>query len=101
MFTGSYAGRGGGKAVIIADPKRRDREVVFRTLGRFVSRLGGVFYTGEDVGTTLEDMEYMFMETPYMITLPEYLGGVGPISPLTAFGVIQGMRAFRQMEKMD
>ena len=84
---------GGGKAVVIADPKRRDREVVFRTLGRFINRLGGKFYTGEDVGTTLEDMEYLFMETPYVITLPQYLGGVGPISPLTAFGVIQGMRA--------
>jgi leucine dehydrogenase len=33
------------------------------------------------------------METPYVITLPQYLGGVGPISPLTAFGVIQGMKA--------
>jgi len=84
---------GGGKAVIIADPKRKDREVVFRTLGQFINRLGGRFYTGEDVGTTLEDMEYMHMETPYVITLPQYLGGVGPISPLTAFGVIQGMRA--------
>ncbi len=84
---------GGGKAVVIADPKRKDREVVFRTLGRFINRLGGKFYTGEDVGTTLEDMEYLFMETPYVITLPQYLGGVGPISPLTAFGVIQGMRA--------
>lgn len=84
---------GGGKAVVIADPKRKDREVVFRTLGRFINRLGGKFFTGEDVGTTLEDMEYLFMETPYVITLPQYLGGVGPISPLTAFGVIQGMRA--------
>lgn len=84
---------GGGKAVIIADPKRTDREVVFRTLGKFINRLGGKFYTGEDVGTTLEDMEYLFMETSYVITLPQYLGGVGPISPLTAFGVIQGMRA--------
>ncbi len=84
---------GGGKAVVIADPKRKDREIVFRTLGKFVNRLGGKFFTGEDVGTTLEDMEYLFMETPYVITLPQYLGGVGPISPLTAFGVIQGMRA--------
>ena len=84
---------GGGKAVVIADPRRSDREIVFRTLGRFINRLGGKFYTGEDVGTTLEDMEYLFMETPYVITLPQYLGGVGPISPLTAFGVIQGMRA--------
>jgi leucine dehydrogenase len=38
-------------------------------------------------------MEFMSMETPYVITLPQYLGGLGPISPLTAFGVIQGMRA--------
>ena len=68
---------GGGKAVILADPKRPDREVVFRTLGKFINRLGGKFYAGEDVGTTLNDMEYMFMETPYMITLPEYLGGIG------------------------
>jgi leucine dehydrogenase len=84
---------GGGKAVIIGDPKRRDREVTFRTLGKFINRLGGKYYTGEDVGTTLDDMEYMYMETPYMITLPEYLGGIGPISPMTAFGVIQAMRA--------
>jgi leucine dehydrogenase len=41
-------------------------------------------------------MEYIHMETPYVITLPQYLGGVGPISPLTAFGVIQGMRACAQ-----
>lgn len=69
---------GGGKAVIIADPKRPDREVIFRTLGKFINRLGGKYYTGEDVGTTLEDMEYIAMETPYIITLPEYLGGTGP-----------------------
>ena len=84
---------GGGKTVIIADPKRPDREVIFRALGRFINRLGGIYYTGEDVGTTLEDMEYIAMETPYVITLPEYYGGIGPISPMTAFGVLQAMRA--------
>jgi leucine dehydrogenase len=92
-YSAAGVNMGGGKAVIIADPKRSDREVVFRTLGRFINRLQGKFYSGEDVGTTLEDMEYLFMETPYVITLPQYLGGVGPISPLTAFGVIQGMKA--------
>jgi len=84
---------GGGKVVIIADPKRKDREIIFRTLGKFINRLNGKFRTGEDVGTTLEDMEYLYMETPYVNTLPEYLGGVGQISPLTAFGVVQGMKA--------
>lgn len=84
---------GGGKAVILADPKRPEREVIFRTLGKFINRLGGKYYTGEDVGTTLEDMEYIAMETPYIITIPEHLGGIGPISPMTAFGVIEAMRA--------
>jgi leucine dehydrogenase len=84
---------GGGKAVVIGDPKRRDREALFRTVGRFINRLGGKYYTGEDVGTTLEDMEYIRMETEYVVTLPTYLGGAGPISPMTAFGVIQAMRA--------
>ncbi len=84
---------GGGKTVIIGDPKRRDREAIFRTLGRFINRLGGKYYTGEDVGTTLEDMEYIRMETEYVVTLPTYLGGAGPIAPMTAFGVIQAMRA--------
>jgi leucine dehydrogenase len=84
---------GGGKAVVIGDPKRRDREALFRTLGRFINRLGGKYYTGEDVGTTLEDMEYIRMETQHVVTLPTYLGGAGPIAPMTAFGVIQAMRA--------
>lgn len=84
---------GGGKTVVIGNPKRRDREALFRTLGRFINRLGGKYYTGEDVGTTLEDMEYIRMETEYVVTLPTYLGGSGPISPMTAFGVIQAMRA--------
>jgi leucine dehydrogenase len=49
--------------------------------------------TGEDVGTTLRDMEYIRMETPYVVTLPRELGGAGPIAPATARGTLQGMRA--------
>ena len=66
---------GGGKAIIIGDPKRTDREPVFRVLGKFINRLGGKYITGEDVGTTLQDMEYIRMETEYVVTLPTYLGG--------------------------
>jgi leucine dehydrogenase len=84
---------GGGKAVIIGDPKRRDREPIFRALGKFINRLGGKYITGEDVGTTLQDMEYIRMETEYVVTLPTYLGGAGDIAPMTAFGVIRAMQA--------
>lgn len=84
---------GGGKAVIIGDPGRKDREPVFRALGKFISRLGGKYITGEDVGTTLQDMEYIRMETEHVVTLPTYLGGAGDIAPMTAFGTICAMQA--------
>jgi leucine dehydrogenase len=84
---------GGGKAVIIGNPKRKDREPVFRALGKFINRLGGKFITGEDVGTTLKDMEYIRMETEHVVTLPTYLGGAGDIAPMTAFGTIRAMEA--------
>jgi len=83
---------GGGKAVIIGDPKKDKSEALLRALGRFIERLGGIYYTGEDVGTTLKDMEYIYSETKFVITLPEYLGGAGPIAPATATGVILGMK---------
>ena len=84
---------GGGKAVIIGDPRRRDREPVFRALGKFINRLGGRYITGEDVGTTLTDMEYIRMETEYVVTLPTYLGGAGDIAPMTALGTLRAMQA--------
>jgi hypothetical protein len=85
---------GGGKIVVIGDPKRQEgREMLFRALGRFIDSLGGEYLTGEDVGTTLQDMDYMRVETRNVITLPESAGGAGPIGPATAFGVLQAMRA--------
>jgi leucine dehydrogenase len=84
---------GGGKCVVVGNPATDKSEALFRALGRFIDRLGGTYMTGEDVGTTLRDMEYMRMETPYVITLPKELGGAGNIAPATARGTLQGMRA--------
>ena len=67
--------------------------MLFRALGRFIDSLGGEYLTGEDVGTTLQDMDHMRVETRNVITLPESAGGAGPIGPATAFGVLQAMRA--------
>jgi leucine dehydrogenase len=84
---------GGGKCVIIGDPKTEKTEGLLRALGRFIQSLGGEFQTGEDVGTTLDDMEVMAAECDYIVTLPEHAGGAGPIAPATAFGVLQAMNA--------
>ena len=84
---------GGGKAVIIGDPKRDKTEALMRAMGRMIDQLGGEYITGEDVGTTLEDMETLYAETDHVVTLPEHCGGAGDISPATALGSIEAMRA--------
>src|SRR5919198_4478595 len=53
---------GGGKAVIIGDPKRGKSEALLRAYGRFVETLGGRYITAEDVGTTGEDMDMIRRE---------------------------------------
>jgi leucine dehydrogenase len=87
------ASYGGGKCVIIGDPKRDKTEAKLRALARFIHRLNGLFITGVDVGTNLDDMVTMRMETPYVVTLPESWGGPGDSSDATALGVKQGIRA--------
>jgi leucine dehydrogenase len=84
---------GGGKAVIIADPKKDKSEALFRAFGRFVESLRGRFITAEDVGIDVNDVEFMHMETQYVVGLSQALGGGGDPSPVTAFGVVQGIKA--------
>lgn len=80
---------GGGKAVIVADPKRADRESLFRAHGRFVETLGGRYITAEDVGTSPQDMEFVKRETEHVAGL---LNLSGDPSPVTGYGVYVGMK---------
>ncbi len=84
---------GGGKSIIIADPRKDKSEALFRAFGRFVQSLGGRYITAEDVGTTVEDMDYVHMETDYVTGVSAAYGSSGDPSPATAFGVWQGMKA--------
>ncbi len=81
---------GGGKSVIIGDNRIRDREMIFRAHGRAVESLGGRYITAEDVGVSVDDMEYVRMETDHCAGL---LGRSGDPSPVTAFGVYRGIKA--------
>jgi leucine dehydrogenase len=92
-YAAAGADLGGGKAVIIGDPKRDKSEALLRAMGRMIDQLGGEYITGEDVGTTLEDMELIHSETDHVVTLPEHCGGAGDISPFTALGSVEAMRA--------
>jgi leucine dehydrogenase len=84
---------GGGKAVIIGDAKKDKKEALFRSFGRFVETLGGRYITAEDVGTDVNDMEHVFMETDYVVGVEKAHGGSGDPAPFTAYGVFQGIRA--------
>jgi leucine dehydrogenase len=84
---------GGGKAVIIGDPKKDKNEGLFRSFGRFVEGLAGRYITAEDVGTSVNNMEWVRMETSHVTGISRALGGSGDPSPVTAFGVFHGIRA--------
>jgi leucine dehydrogenase len=84
---------GGGKAVIIGNPKTDKTEQLFRAFGRFVEGLGGRYITAEDVGTSVRDMEWVRMETRFVTGISRALGGSGDPSLVTAFGVYVGMKA--------
>ncbi len=81
---------GGGKSVMIGDNKTRDRELLFRSHGRFVESLGGRYITAEDVGTSTADMDYVHMETKNVSGLA---GRSGDPSPVTAHGVFRAIQA--------
>lgn len=84
---------GGGKAVIIGDPKKIKNEALLRRFGKFVNSLGGKYITAEDVAMTSRDMEIIHMETDHVSGLPENMGGSGDPSPVTAYGVYVSMKA--------
>ena len=84
---------GGGKAVIVGDPKRIKTEELLRAYGRFIETLGGRYITAEDIGTSRADMDLVHRETRYVTGISPELGGSGDPSPVTAYGVLLGMRA--------
>ena len=84
---------GGGKAVLIGDPRQLKNEAYLRRFGKFIDSLGGKYVTAGDVNMTLRDLEHIRMETRHVTGLPEAIGGSGSSSLITAYGVYMGMKA--------
>ena len=57
---------GGGKAVIIGEPRKTKTPALLEAFGRLVDSLGGRYITAEDVGTTIADMEQVARATRYV-----------------------------------
>ncbi len=87
--------RGGGKAVIsVSEHLEPDARLdLLRRYGRLVYQLGGLFFTGPDLGTSSADMD-VIAETgaPYIFCRTPAAGGAGSPGPITALGVFTGIQ---------
>ncbi|GBC75836.1 Leucine dehydrogenase [bacterium HR07] len=81
---------GGGKGVILGDPKRDKTPELLRAYARVVHRFDGRFTTGEDVGISAEDLRVMMHETKFLAGAK---GATQDLSAVTAQGVVHGLKA--------
>lgn len=83
---------GGGKSIVIGDPRKQKTRELLEAMGDFVHSLGGRYITAEDVGTSVADIRAMARRTPHVAGLDDNEHGGDP-SPSTAYGVFLGIRA--------
>jgi len=81
---------GGGKAVVIGNPKTDKSPALLRAYARVVDRMAGTYITTADVGTTSADMDVICEITQYVTGTTH---GSGDPSAVTAYGVLHGMHA--------
>tara|TARA_B100000900_G_scaffold31346_1_gene23755 strand:+ start:365 stop:1435 length:1071 start_codon:yes stop_codon:yes gene_type:complete len=82
---------GGGKSVIIGDPRTDKSPALFRAMGTAIESLGGRYIAAEDSGTSPADMAVMAEATSYVAGL-ESDSNSGDPSPSTALGVFLSIR---------
>lgn len=83
---------GGGKAVIIGDPKKVKSRELLLGMGEFVDSLGGKYITAKDVGIGVEDLDIIATKTKFVKGTSDKNSSGDP-SPTTAYGVYKGMKA--------
>lgn len=81
---------GGGKAVIMADPRRDKTPDLLEAYAEMLTALAGQYYTAEDVGMTLADADFLGQRAPNVAGTTR--GGSGDPSPFTARGVFLGLK---------
>jgi leucine dehydrogenase len=84
---------GGGKSVIMGDPRKIKNPALLRSFGAHINRLGGRYYTAEDMGIKPQDLDIVHEQTDYVVGLESGDFATGDPSPHTALGVFEGIRA--------
>ncbi len=86
------AGFGGGKSVIIADPKTQKTPELLLAFGAAVDRLGGNYICAEDAGCSVDDVKVIRRATKYVVGLPN-ANSSGDPSVYTAWGIYRGIQS--------
>jgi valine dehydrogenase (NAD+) len=89
---------GGGKAVILGDPRSIKSEQLLRAYGRMIASLGGRYVTACDVGTFPADMAVIGRETRWVSGATTEEGGSGDSGVMTAYGTYIGIKACAERE---
>ncbi len=89
---------GGGKSVIIGDPRQHKSEALLEAMGRFLESLGGLYIAAEDSGTSVPDLQVMGRHTRHVAGVSSRPGfdgrtSTGDPSPATAYGTFVGIQA--------
>ncbi|MCH8552610.1 MAG: amino acid dehydrogenase [Natronospirillum sp.] len=89
---------GGGKSVIIGDPRKDKTKELLHAFGRGLNALGGRYIAAEDSGTTSEDMKCIHQVTEYVTGYHDKVDFEGRThsgepSPATAYGCYMAIRA--------
>jgi glutamate dehydrogenase/leucine dehydrogenase len=93
---------GGGKGVVMASPNRKNIKEVLKRYAQTISKLKGIFHTGEDVGLSEENVQYMLKFSPYFIGKSHLAGDPSPFAAQSAFLCAQVASKFVfGSEKMD
>lgn len=89
--------QGGGKSVILGDPRQHKTPELMRAMGRFVDQFGGKYVVAEDSGTSVQDIRTMAEVTRHIGGLADSeaisQGRTGDPSPATAYGTFVGLKA--------
>lgn len=79
----------GGKAVIIGDPQTIKTSNFLKSYAEVINVFAGKFYTGEDVGMSEADVQYMLKYSPYFIGKSDQAGDPSEFASLSIFFVME------------
>lgn len=88
---------GGGKSVIIGNPRTQKTTALLEAMARAIERLDGRYIGAEDSGTSVQDMKCMARITRHVAGIEDKPSDhgmrSGDPSPATAYGVFVGVKA--------